>query len=43
MGSSLTLGLFAGYCLAELIANGTCDSLPRCVWPERLRSLPTTF
>ena len=39
MGSGLTLGFQAGKCLAELIQNGKSDSLPRRLWPERLRTL----
>jgi glycine/D-amino acid oxidase-like deaminating enzyme len=39
MGGGLTLGFLAGKCLAELIAIGKCESLPRRLWPERLRSM----
>lgn len=39
MGSGLTLGFQAGICLAELIQTGKSDSLPRRLWPERLRTL----
>ncbi len=39
MGSGLTLGFQAGKCLAELIQNGKSESLPRRLWPERLRTL----
>jgi glycine/D-amino acid oxidase-like deaminating enzyme len=40
MGQGLSLGFMAGRCLAELIA-GQPTKLPRLLWPERLRSLPT--
>ena len=39
LGTGLTLGYFAGECLAELIATGQAPRLPRIFWPERLRSL----
>ncbi len=39
MGQELTFGFAAGKCLAELIAKGSCSQLPRCLWPERQRSL----
>lgn len=39
MGAGLSLGFLAGHCLAELILKGHCKSLPRRLWPERLRSL----
>ena len=39
MGQGLSLGFWAGKCLAELIQNGICEELPREYWPERLRSL----
>ncbi|MBC62073.1 MAG: hypothetical protein CMP11_06410 [Zetaproteobacteria bacterium] len=39
LGQGLTLGLYSGYCLSQLIHFGHCDSLPRKFWPERLRSL----
>lgn len=39
MGSGLTLGFQAGKCLAELIQTGKSQSLPRRLWPERLRTL----
>lgn len=39
LGTGLTLGYFAGECLAELIATGASPKLPRFFWPERLRSL----
>lgn len=39
MGAGLTLGFYAGKCLADLIATGTCQQLPRFLWPHRLRSL----
>jgi glycine/D-amino acid oxidase-like deaminating enzyme len=41
MGSGLTQGFLAGACLAELIDTGRSAILPRRLWPERLRSLPT--
>jgi glycine/D-amino acid oxidase-like deaminating enzyme len=40
MGQGLSLGFMAGRCLAELIA-GQATILPRLLWPERLRSLPS--
>ncbi len=40
MGQGLALGFMAGRCLAELIA-GQPTQLPRMLWPERLRSLPS--
>jgi glycine/D-amino acid oxidase-like deaminating enzyme len=42
MGQGLTLGFNAGRCLASLIAKGEASSLPRRLWPERLRSLVST-
>lgn len=39
LGSGLTVGFFAGECLAELIVTGGSTYLPRRLWPERLRSL----
>lgn len=39
LGAGVTLGWFAGDCLAELVATGHCARLPRRLWPERLRSL----
>ena len=39
MGTGLTLGFQAGKCLAQLISSGSAPSLPRRLWPERLRSL----
>lgn len=39
MGNGLSWGFQAGKCLAELIANGQSASLPRQLWPERLRSI----
>ncbi len=39
MGSGLTMGFIAGKCIAELIKHGRSDTLPRRLWPERLRSL----
>ncbi len=39
MGTGLSLGFFAGKCLADLIANGHAQKLPRCLWPERFRSM----
>lgn len=38
-GQGLSLGFKAGKCLAELIHLGKCSSLPRVLWPERLRAL----
>ena len=40
MGDGLSLGFLAGKCLSELILEGQSTSLPRFLWPERLRSLP---
>ncbi len=40
VGQGLSLGFMAGRCLAELIA-GHPTKLPRLLWPERLRSLPS--
>jgi glycine/D-amino acid oxidase-like deaminating enzyme len=40
MGQGLSLGFMAGRCLAELIADKPTQ-LPRLLWPERLRSLPS--
>ncbi|WP_141736533.1 NAD(P)/FAD-dependent oxidoreductase [Oligoflexus tunisiensis] len=40
MGQGLSLGFMAGRCLAELIADKP-TKLPRLLWPERLRSLPS--
>ena len=39
LGNGLSWGFQAGKCLAELIANGHSPSLPRQLWPERLRSI----
>ena len=39
MGSGLTMGFFAGKCLAEFISSGDSDSLPVGLYPSRLRSL----
>ena len=39
MGAGLTLGFQAGACLSQLITDGVCNSLPRCFWPERHRTL----
>jgi len=39
MGAGLTQGFLAGQCIAELIATGKSDALPRRLWPERLRTL----
>lgn len=39
MGGGMGLGWYAGRKLAELIATGACPSLPRALWPTRLRSL----
>ena len=41
MGNGLSWGWQAGKCLADLIARGHSDSLPRQLWPERLRALPS--
>jgi len=41
MGAGLTMGYGAGKCLSELVLTGRSSSLPRRLWPERLRSLPT--
>lgn len=40
MGNGLSWGFQAGKCLAELIASGRSATLPRRLWPERLRALP---
>ncbi len=40
MGNGLSWGFQAGKCLADLICHGHSDSLPRQLWPERLRTLP---
>ena len=39
LGNGLSWGFQAGKCLAELIANGRSATLPRQLWPERLRSI----
>lgn len=39
MGQGLSQGFYAGRCLAELISTGFSATLPRMLWPERLRSL----
>jgi glycine/D-amino acid oxidase-like deaminating enzyme len=39
MGNAMTLGFYAGKCLAEIITNGSSKKLPRFLTPERLRSL----
>lgn len=39
LGAGLSMGFFAGKCIAELIATGKSPDLPRFLWPERLRSL----
>ena len=39
LGNGLSWGFQAGKCLAELIADGYSSSLPRQLWPERLRSM----
>ena len=41
MGNGLSWGFQAGKCLTELICRGYSEALPRCLWPERLRALPT--
>lgn len=38
-GTGLTLGFYAGKCLAELLTSGRSKSLPHRLWPQRLRSL----
>jgi len=39
MNQGLSMGFFAGKCLAELIYTGESMALPRHLWPTRLRSL----
>ncbi len=39
MGQGLSLGVWAGKCLAELIQCGISEELPRDFWPARLRSI----
>lgn len=39
MGNPISMGFYAGKCIAEIINKGTCIALPRCITPERLRSL----
>lgn len=39
MGQGLSMGFYAGCCLAELV-QGLRPPLPRILWPERHRSLP---
>lgn len=39
MGNGLAMGFYAGHCLTELINKGRSDSVPRRLFPERLRSL----
>ncbi len=39
MGQGICQGLYAGYCLASLIENGSSTLIPRKLWPERLRHL----
>ena len=39
LGNGLSWGFQAGKCLAELIASGRSATLPRQLWPERLRSI----
>ena len=41
MGNGLSWGFQAGKCLTELICHGHSKALPRRLWPERLRALPT--
>ena len=41
MGNGLSWGFQAGQCLADLIGHGYSDTLPRQLWPERLRALPS--
>lgn len=39
LGNGISWGFQAGKCLAELIAEGRSATLPRQLWPERLRSM----
>lgn len=39
MGQGLSMGFYAGCCLAELV-QGLRPPLPRLLWPERFRNLP---
>lgn len=39
MGQGLSLGLYAGKCLTDLVLNGQCEDLPQFLWPNRLRTL----
>ena len=39
LGNGLSWGFQAGKCLAELITEGQSATLPRQLWPERLRSM----
>lgn len=38
-GTGLTLGFYAGKCLADLLHTGRSKELPHRLWPQRLRSL----
>lgn len=42
MGNGLSWGFQAGKCLADLICCGHSKTLPRQLWPERLRALPSS-
>lgn len=42
MGNGLSWGFQAGKCLSDLICHGHSDTLPRQLWPERLRALPSS-
>lgn len=42
MGNGLSWGFQAGKCLSDLICHGHSDILPRQLWPERLRALPSS-
>jgi len=39
MGFGISWGFWAGQKIAELVDRGKAPELPRCLWPERLRSL----
>jgi len=39
MGTGFSMGFHAGLCLSDIIRTGKSSSLPRRLWPERLRSL----
>lgn len=40
-GMGIHAAFYAGFCLAKLLMTGECSELPRRLWPERLRSLPS--